>query len=235
MYYIASLLIDRGFDEFLESTLYSGYHDACKRGVVLSIVSSDFPVMPTRTVAPFEKHVGPFLPAPAAPLALVIQAGLAGADAIIVVSPGSTLSFTDACSAALMQALNTLVISSTSVLRVAWKLTPTNRVNVQTLLGDTLSIDALEASGSFVFMPWIPQNDLLGQPATRLFVSHCGLQGLNEAVFHGVPVLCLPIVADQFDNAYNVRHTLVGDFIPKPVWQVSTYPHTIFHVYGTFI
>lgn len=47
---------------------------------------------------------------------------------------------------------------------------------------------------------WIPQNDILGHPKTVAFVSHGGTNGLYEAIYHGVPVVGLPLVFDQFDN-----------------------------------
>ncbi|KAM9307138.1 UDP-glucuronosyltransferase 2C1-like [Pholidichthys leucotaenia] len=47
---------------------------------------------------------------------------------------------------------------------------------------------------------WIPQNDLLGHPKTRVFVTHGGTNGLYEAVFHGVPLVGVPLFFDQPDN-----------------------------------
>ncbi|XP_069369818.1 UDP-glucuronosyltransferase 2A2-like [Paralichthys olivaceus] len=47
---------------------------------------------------------------------------------------------------------------------------------------------------------WIPQNDLLGHPKTRAFVTHGGTNGLYEAVYHAVPVVGIPLFADQPDN-----------------------------------
>ncbi|XP_041035502.1 UDP-glucuronosyltransferase 2A1-like [Carcharodon carcharias] len=47
---------------------------------------------------------------------------------------------------------------------------------------------------------WVPQNDVLGHPKTRAFVSHGGTNGIFEAIYHGVPVLGLPLIFDQFDN-----------------------------------
>nr|XP_020478133.1 UDP-glucuronosyltransferase 2A1-like isoform X2 [Monopterus albus] len=47
---------------------------------------------------------------------------------------------------------------------------------------------------------WIPQNDLLGHPKTRGFVTHGGTNGLYEAVYHAVPVVGVPLFADQSDN-----------------------------------
>ncbi|XP_072889326.1 UDP-glucuronosyltransferase 2C1-like isoform X3 [Hemitrygon akajei] len=47
---------------------------------------------------------------------------------------------------------------------------------------------------------WIPQNDLLGHPNTRVFISHGGSNGIYEAIYHGVPVIGMPLIFDQFDN-----------------------------------
>jgi len=50
-------------------------------------------------------------------------------------------------------------------------------------------------------VPWLPQNDLLGHPATRAFLTHGGIHSLYEAVYHAVPMVVVPIGADQPDNA----------------------------------
>ena len=39
------------------------------------------------------------------------------------------------------------------------------------------------------------------QGETVLFVSHCGMNGVMESLYHRVPLLCMPIFADQPDNA----------------------------------
>ncbi|XP_045073601.1 UDP-glucuronosyltransferase 2A1-like [Coregonus clupeaformis] len=51
-----------------------------------------------------------------------------------------------------------------------------------------------------LLVDWMPQNDLLGHPKTKLFVAHGGTNGLHEAIYHGIPVVGLPLFSDQYDN-----------------------------------
>ncbi|XP_013379058.1 UDP-glucuronosyltransferase 2C1 [Lingula anatina] len=50
-------------------------------------------------------------------------------------------------------------------------------------------------------MNWIPQNDLVGHAKARLFITHCGVSGSHEALYHGVPVVAVPLFVDQFSHA----------------------------------
>ncbi|XP_072049034.1 UDP-glucuronosyltransferase 2A1-like [Amphiura filiformis] len=59
-------------------------------------------------------------------------------------------------------------------------------------------------------MEWIPQNDLLGHPKTRLIVYQCGVNGAYEAIYHGVPVICLPVFYDQADVAQRLASKGAG-------------------------
>ena len=46
-------------------------------------------------------------------------------------------------------------------------------------------------------MDWLPQNDLLGHPNARLFITHAGTNGYGEALYHGVPLLAFPLIFMQ--------------------------------------
>uniref|UniRef100_A0A7E4VP91 UDP-glucuronosyltransferase n=1 Tax=Panagrellus redivivus TaxID=6233 RepID=A0A7E4VP91_PANRE len=48
---------------------------------------------------------------------------------------------------------------------------------------------------------WAPQRALLAHPTTKLFVSHSGLKSVNEALCAGVPLVLMPIFAEQKVNA----------------------------------
>ncbi|XP_004419190.1 PREDICTED: UDP-glucuronosyltransferase 2C1-like [Ceratotherium simum simum] len=52
---------------------------------------------------------------------------------------------------------------------------------------------------------WIPQNDLLSHPKTRAFITHSGTNGIYEAIYHGVPVVGIPIFGDQFGNIARMK------------------------------
>ncbi|MBN3288095.1 UD2A2 glucuronosyltransferase, partial [Polyodon spathula] len=56
-----------------------------------------------------------------------------------------------------------------------------------------------------LLVKWLPQNDLLGHPKTRAFVAHGGTNGIYEAIYHGVPIVGIPLLFDQFDNLLRLQ------------------------------
>ncbi|XP_041849698.1 UDP-glucuronosyltransferase 2A1-like [Melanotaenia boesemani] len=56
-----------------------------------------------------------------------------------------------------------------------------------------------------LLVDWMPQNDLLGHPKIKLFVAHGGTNGVQEAMYHGVPVVGLPLFFDQYDNLLRLQ------------------------------
>nr|XP_019560415.2 UDP-glucuronosyltransferase 2B1-like [Aedes albopictus] len=47
---------------------------------------------------------------------------------------------------------------------------------------------------------WMPQNDILAHPNVKVFITHGGLLGTQEGVHRAVPMLGIPIYADQHLN-----------------------------------
>ncbi|GMR46757.1 hypothetical protein PMAYCL1PPCAC_16952, partial [Pristionchus mayeri] len=48
---------------------------------------------------------------------------------------------------------------------------------------------------------WVPQNDLLYDSRLSLFITHCGQGSTTEATTAGVPLIVIPVLADQKRNA----------------------------------
>ncbi|XP_073427975.1 2-hydroxyacylsphingosine 1-beta-galactosyltransferase isoform X1 [Dendrobates tinctorius] len=57
---------------------------------------------------------------------------------------------------------------------------------------------------------WLPQNDLLGHPKIKTFLSHGGLNGIFEAMYHGVPVVGIPLFGDHYDTMTRVQAKGMG-------------------------
>ncbi|XP_070166542.1 UDP-glucosyltransferase 2-like [Polyergus mexicanus] len=59
--------------------------------------------------------------------------------------------------------------------------------------------------------PWMSQIKILKHPKIRAFITHGGLMGTQEAVAYGVPMIGIPLFADQFMNidAYVAKNIAV--------------------------
>ncbi|XP_068207922.1 UDP-glycosyltransferase UGT5-like isoform X2 [Palaemon carinicauda] len=66
---------------------------------------------------------------------------------------------------------------------------------------------------------WVPQQDILGHEKLRLFISQSGLFSTQESLYHGKPVLSLPVYADQLSNARSVERQGWGKVI---IWEEMT-------------
>lgn len=73
-----------------------------------------------------------------------------------------------------------------------------------------------------MLVEWLPQNDILGHPQTKVFVAHGGTNGIFEAIYHGVPILGVPLIFDQDDNLLRMKNKGVAEIVEVTALDVET-------------
>ncbi|XP_025408888.1 UDP-glucuronosyltransferase 1-1-like, partial [Sipha flava] len=61
---------------------------------------------------------------------------------------------------------------------------------------------------------WFPQNDILGHPNCKLFITHGGVHSTIESIYHGVPMLAIPVFGDQLGNSLRAQYRGLAIQVP---------------------
>uniref|UniRef100_A0A7I4Z768 UDP-glucuronosyltransferase n=1 Tax=Haemonchus contortus TaxID=6289 RepID=A0A7I4Z768_HAECO len=56
-------------------------------------------------------------------------------------------------------------------------------------------------NSNIFYYDWVPQVDLLADGRVKLFITHAGMNSIQEALLFGVPMVTVPLFADQYTNA----------------------------------
>uniref|UniRef100_A0A3B5R5T5 UDP-glucuronosyltransferase n=1 Tax=Xiphophorus maculatus TaxID=8083 RepID=A0A3B5R5T5_XIPMA len=78
-----------------------------------------------------------------------------------------------------------------------------------------------------LIVDWMPQKDLLGHPQIKVFVAHGGTNGVQEAIYFGVPVLGIPLFFDQYDNLLRLQKRGAAKIIQLADVNGHTFEKTI--------
>merc|ERR1711879_1056127 len=57
---------------------------------------------------------------------------------------------------------------------------------------------------------FVRQRAVLSHPAVHVFLSHGGQSSVNEAIFAGKPLVCMPLFCDQYEMSEAVRKHGLG-------------------------
>lgn len=82
-------------------------------------------------------------------------------------------------------------------------------------------------SANILYKKWLPQDDILAHPKLKLFITHAGKGGVAEAQYHGVPMLALPVFADQPGNADKLVASGYGLQLPLATLDVDEFKAAI--------
>lgn len=188
LHFVLNILIDRyvvspHYDRIVDR--YFGpevnfYH--LLQGVDIWLMRVDFVFEFPRPTMPNIVYVGGFQCKPAEPLPADLEAFVEGAGehGVILMSLGTLV--------------KGLPVDITSEIAAAFARLP------QRVIWRHAGERPDNLGNNTLLVKWMPQNDLLGHPNVRAFVAHGGTNGIYEAIYHGVPVVGVPLLFDQFEN-----------------------------------
>jgi len=88
-------------------------------------------------------------------------------------------------------------------------------VTVVVSIGKSLKIEQLPPPPpNYFVLNQVPQSALLR--IASLFITHNGMNSTNEAIFAGIPMVCMPVFGDQNFNAQRVAKLGLGVHIASP-------------------
>lgn len=199
-------LNERYYNAYFTSDKYPSY-DMAKKNIALLLVNDHFTQGSVRPLLPNTIEVsGLQVTDKVGPLPEEIKPFVDGAtDGLIFVSFGTNIRSADLAVEKRTALLNTFAKLKQ---RVLWKFED-----------DTLT----DLPENVLIKKWLPQNDVLAHPNTILFVSHMGIGGYNEAMYHAVPVLAIPFAGDQFTNGKKAEKEGWAEIVQYPELTQETF------------
>ena len=153
------------------------------------IVGTAFGIEIPRPLPPLVQMVGPIFPKTLEPLNASLSKWLKEGEegtGVVYVAFGTLATIESWQAKALVEGL------TDTKFRVLWSL-PKNQQHILPSLPSSFRIE-----------DFVPQRAVLSHPEVRVFVSHCGMNSINEALYWEKPILALPFFGDQHYNAARI-------------------------------
>lgn len=153
-----------------------------------TIVGTAFGIEIPRPLPPLVQMVGPIFPKTLKPLDPSLSKWLEEGEGtkVVYIAFGTLATIESWQAKALVEGL------TDTRFRVLWSL-PKNQQHVLPSLPTSFRIEH-----------FVPQQAVLSHPAVRAFISHCGMNSINEALYWEKPILALPFFGDQHYNAARI-------------------------------
>jgi UDP:flavonoid glycosyltransferase YjiC (YdhE family) len=193
----------------------------------LALVNSFWGLETPKDLPPLIAAVGPILADEYPPLDGQLEDFLGRKRRVVYMSFGTHILLQEDHVARFLDAF-TVLIREKVIDGVIWvanatqlRLFPLDRA-VYGSTGETTLHHVLENNDrAWYFTPFAPQRAVLDHPHTVLFVTHGGGSSVNEALFHGTPMLCLGFFFDQPLNGLRIEEAGVGLAMDKADFSTS--------------
>uniref|UniRef100_A0A8C0KWF3 glucuronosyltransferase n=1 Tax=Canis lupus dingo TaxID=286419 RepID=A0A8C0KWF3_CANLU len=167
----------------------------------LWFVNSDFALEFARPLLPNTVYVGGLMVRPVKPVPQEFENFIAkfGDSGFVLVAMGSMVNLSQ--SQKVLREMNGAFAHLSQ--GVIWKYNPSHWPKDVKLAANVKIVD------------WLPQNDLLAHPHIHLFVTHCGMNSIMEAIQHGVSMVGIPVFEEQFGVSIQLQQIKAETFALK--------------------
>ncbi|KAM9330140.1 UDP-glucuronosyltransferase 3A1-like [Gastrophryne carolinensis] len=208
-------IFDETIDKYFPADSRPSFFDLYKKAE-LTLINTDFTIEFPRPLLPNVQFIGGLMTKPANLVSQEVEEFIreSGEAGFIVVTFGSMYSAIPLIN--LVQEMNNGF--SKIPQKVIWRYKRSQWPN------------NLQLAPNIKLMDWFSQNDLLGHAKIRLLVTHGGMNSLSEAIFHGVPVVGIPLFGDQLDNMVRMKAKNMGTYILPNEIKAESFANTLRNV-----
>ena len=199
-----------------------------KKPDYLLLVNSFFGLEPAKDLPPLMHASGPILADRYPKLSIEEENFLAEKKAIVYVAFGTHMFPTAEGLERILLGLNAAILSG-HIDGVIWSLKGVARKQLN--LAKNWSTPRLwlmtwaamlnNEDPCWLFLDFAAQRSILDHPSTVLFFTHAGPSSTNEALYHGVPMIAMPIGGDQIQEAMRIVAAGVGMSFQKNAFSVE--------------